>query len=91
MTSNVDNVTNLLSEHDRVTLNLNTKESRMKPQFEERRNYQEVTYSNLMNELDERKILKFKKYSRQQIQMKYLRYILKNEKSYRKIFKNNKN
>ena len=51
--SNVANVTNLLSEHDAVTLNFHMKEIGSKPQFEVKRNYSNLTYGNLLNELDE--------------------------------------
>ena len=91
MTSNVDNVTNLLSKHDGVTLNLHTKETRIKPQFEERRNYQEVTYSNLMNELDENKNTKiqemFQTTDTEEISEIYLEEMNKAVKKYLKITK----
>ena len=51
-TDGISNVTNLLSKHDGVTLNLDNKETRAKPQFEVRRNYKDVNYSNLMELLD---------------------------------------
>ena len=53
MISGVANVTNILSEHDGVTLNLHTKNLKVKPQFEVVRNYKNVNYTNLMDELDE--------------------------------------
>ena len=48
-TDGISNVTNLLSKHDGVTLNLDNKETRAKPQW----NYKDVNYSNLMELLDE--------------------------------------
>merc|ERR1711954_552990 len=51
--SNVENTTNLLSEHDRVNLHIHTKEAELKPQFEIRRSYNNVTSSNLLELLDE--------------------------------------
>ena len=50
-TDGISNVTNLLSKHDGVTLN--NKETCAEPQFEVRRNYKDVNYSNLMELLDE--------------------------------------
>lgn len=47
-TDGISNVTNLLSKHDGVTLNLDNKETRAKPQW----NYKDVNYSNLMELLD---------------------------------------
>ena len=51
--SNIENTTNLLSEHDGVSLNINTKEAQLKPQYEIRRSYKNVTSSNLLELLDE--------------------------------------
>ena len=51
-TDGISNVTNLLSKHDGVTLNVHNKETCAKPQFEVRRNYKDVNYSNLMELLD---------------------------------------
>ena len=51
-TDGISNVTNLLSKHDGVTLNLHNKETHAKLQFEVRRNYKDVNYSNLMELLD---------------------------------------
>merc|ERR1711954_299442 len=51
--SNVENTTNLLSEHDGINLHINTKEAQLKPQFETRRSYVNVTSSNLLELLDE--------------------------------------
>ena len=53
MISGVENVTNMLSEHDGVKLNLHTKNLRVRPQFDVVRNYKNVNYQNLMEELDE--------------------------------------
>ena len=55
MVSDINNVTNFLSEHDGVTLNLHTKIIRYRPQSEVIRNHNEVNNSNLMNEFDENK------------------------------------
>merc|ERR1711954_542215 len=53
LVSNVDNTTNLLSEHDGVNLHIHTKEPEIKPQIKVRRDYRNVTSSNLLNLLDE--------------------------------------
>ena len=49
LVSNVDNTTNLLSEHDGVNLHIHTKEPEIKPQIEVRRDYRNVNSSNLLN------------------------------------------
>ena len=54
----IENVSNLLSEHDRVKLNLHTNEVRIKPQSDIERDYSQITYDNLINLLDENKNVK---------------------------------
>ena len=58
MISGVENVKNMLSEHDGVKINLHTKNLRVKPQFDIIRNYKNVNYRNLMEELDENRNIK---------------------------------
>merc|ERR1711954_623272 len=51
--SNVENTTNLLSEHDGVNLHIHMKEPELKPQIEVRRDYRNITSSKLLDLLDE--------------------------------------
>merc|ERR1711954_440506 len=53
--TNIENTTNLLSKHDGVSLHINTKEAQLKPQYEIRRNYTNVTSDKLLELLDKNK------------------------------------